>query len=194
MVCVIAFPGHVQGVAILGRELPVLDQGTAVHCGIQEQFLAIHLNCIIVQSFILAGNFGLLNLSEEPCALSIHGRVLLSAWLARTSSWAADCKEDMALTAELGSQVLDANDSGMFSIQDGKACDVCGIIRSSPSKLRAYLPRKQTVELKMVPATIYTPNASTQPRDKIMLTQVVYSADMHAAAFSTPCANLEFRN
>ena len=64
-----------------------------------------------------------------------------------------DCRRhaEMALTSELGSQVIDANDNGMLSVQDSISCDVCGIVGSSPSELCAYLPRTQTVELRMAP-------------------------------------------
>ncbi len=65
MVCIVALPGHIQGVAILGRELPVLDQGSAVHCGIQEQFLAIRLNCKVIQVLIFARIYGLAVHLEE---------------------------------------------------------------------------------------------------------------------------------
>lgn len=42
MICIIALPGDIQGVAVLGWEVPVLDQGIALYCGIEEELLAIH--------------------------------------------------------------------------------------------------------------------------------------------------------
>ena len=53
MICIVALPGDIQGVAIFGGVVPVLDQGIALHCRIEGELLTVHLNCTINQILIV---------------------------------------------------------------------------------------------------------------------------------------------
>ena len=155
VVCIIALPGNIQGIAILGWEMPVLDQGIALHCRIQVELLAIHLNCKVNQFLTLSDLSRLSGIAVCKLHLAFGRQDESLGWRLGRLPKPLGCRKHglMALTAKMGSRVLDAYDNSVFPIQDGKSCYVCGIVRPSSGKLCAYLSTTQTVELKRALAT-----------------------------------------